>query len=68
MLECASRGREHGQKWVLWEQRSGQWRGVVVVRTGQGTGEGEETEAKYHREWATCSLWAVSHAALETDS
>ena len=42
--------------------------GGVVVRTGQGTGEGEETEAKYHREWATCSLWAVSHAALETDS
>lgn len=38
-------------------------------RTGQGTGEWEEAEAKCRGVgWEICSLWALSLAALGTDS
>lgn len=41
---------------------------VGVVRTGQGTGEWAEAEAQCQGESEICSLWALSHAALGTDS
>lgn len=68
MLGCASRGLgtwpETGPLGMeVWAGGSG------GVRTGQGTGKWEEAEAKCHGGgWETCSLWALSPAAVGTDS
>lgn len=39
-----------------------------MVNTGQGTGEHEEAELSKKSWWEACSLWALSLAALGTDS